>query len=240
MATLDAPVLPPFLYRYRELASEEEKLCDPGRADKIFTRELGAIKNRLLHFTNYKGMNDPMEGFYDPSRRAKNDPNFASTASEIYHAKINFGLCCFSDTHDNELMWAHYSNNYAGICVGYRPQLFMTSLSPDFHLVRMAYGNDPPVLSVHDLVDHNGAARKILSHKKATWVYEREWRLAGPVGDHYVKSKLCIRELYLGLRIRPQYKTRLLTELKNVSIKIFEMSPLSNYEHEWVKIKRLK
>jgi hypothetical protein len=118
MAILDAPVLPPFLYRYRKLASAEEQLHDPDRADKIFTRELGAIRNRLLHFSNYKSMNDPMEGFYDPSRRAKKDPNFAVTANEIYHAKINFGLCCFSDTQNSELMWAHYANNYAGICVG--------------------------------------------------------------------------------------------------------------------------
>jgi hypothetical protein len=34
--------------------------------------------------------------------------------------------------------------------------------------------------------------------------------------------------------------SRLLTELKNVSIKIFEMLPLSNYEHKWATVKRLK
>jgi Protein of unknown function (DUF2971) len=139
-------------------------------------------------------------------------------------------------------MWAHYSNNYAGICIGYRPDPLVQSLSDEFHLIRMAYGDGPPPLSVHDLEpkEINNAARKILSHKKSSWVYEREWRLAGPTGDHYIKSKLCIRELYLGQHIRHEYKMRLRTELKNVSIKIFEMSPISDYEHKWVKVKELK
>jgi hypothetical protein len=41
-----------------------------------------------------------MEGFYDPSRRAAKDPNFSMVANNIYHAKLDFGLCCFSDTHN--------------------------------------------------------------------------------------------------------------------------------------------
>jgi hypothetical protein len=84
--------LPPFLYRYRKLASDKEELENPDKAECIFMRELTGIKNRLLHFSNYKKMNDPMEGFYDPSRRAKKGPHFANIAKQIYDAKINFGL----------------------------------------------------------------------------------------------------------------------------------------------------
>jgi len=180
-------------------------------------------------------MNDPMEGFYSPSNQAVKDPDFASASAHIYNAKLNFGLCCFSDSHNSELMWAHYANNYAGICVGYRPAPLLESLSSKFHLIRMAYGSEPPTLSKQDLAParKNEAARKILSHKKATWVYEREWRLAGPVGLHPIKSEISIRQLYLGLRIQPRYKERIMDELKDLSIKIFEMLQISDYEHRW-------
>jgi hypothetical protein len=100
MAKLDAPILPPFLYRYRRLPSEREEMLDPNEAERVFKRELDAIKHRQLHFSNYKAMNDAMEGFYDPSRRAAKDPNFSMVANNIYHAKLDFGLCCFSDTHN--------------------------------------------------------------------------------------------------------------------------------------------
>ena len=239
MAKLDAPVLPPFLYRYRRLASERDDLRDPNEAEKVFRRELYAIKSRLLFFSNYKAMNDPMEGFYYPSRRAKKDTNFSMAVDAIYDAKLGFGLCCFSDTHNNELMWTHYANNYSGICVGYQPRPLLNRLSKNFHLIRMSYGNEPPPLSVHDLLNHSDAARKILSHKKASWVYEREWRLLGPLGLQKIKSKMCVRELYLGTRIQPKYRDIIMDELKNVSIRISEME-VSGYRHEWIELKELK
>jgi hypothetical protein len=136
-------------------------------------------------------------------------------------------------------MWAHYANNYAGICIGYQPHPLLKGLPKNFHLVRVSYGNDLPPLSVHDLLNHNDAARKILSHKKASWVYEREWRLLGPLGLHPIKSKTGVRELYIGLHIQPKYKERILDELKNVPIRISDMQ-VTGYDHEWVELKKLK
>jgi hypothetical protein len=239
MAKLDSPVLPPLLYRYRKLASEDDDDRDSRKAEELFVRELNSIKNRLLHFSNYKAMNDPMEGFYDPSRRAAKDPKFSDAASAIYHAKLGFGLCCLSDTHNNELMWSHYSNNYFGICVAHQPRPLLRGLPKGFHLIRVAYGNEPPPLSIHDFPNDGAAARKILSHKKASWAYEREWRLLGPLGLHRIKSKTCVRELYLGLRIQQKYRERLLNALRNVSIRIFAMK-VADYNHEWELIKDLK
>jgi len=241
MVTLDTPVLPQYLYRYRRLPNETNR-DDPKISNKknkedaeIFERELCAIKHQQLFFSNYKSMNDPMEGFYNPTNQAKNDPDFNIAVNAIYDAKLNLGLCCFSDTHNNELMWTHYANNYSDICVGYRPHPLMEGLPADFHLVRVAYGNDPPPLPRHDLGNHRDAARKILSHKKASWVYEREWRLLGRPGLHQINSNTCVERLYVGTRILPKYKERLRKELKDVSIQIFEMS-VSNYNHEWVKL----
>ncbi|MGY3034301.1 hypothetical protein ACVIIV_003471 [Bradyrhizobium sp. USDA 4354] len=49
-------------------------------------------------------------------------PKFIDTTGwtkGVLRSKPKIGICCFSDTNDNELMWAHYAANYSGICVAY-------------------------------------------------------------------------------------------------------------------------
>jgi hypothetical protein len=66
-------------------------------------------------------MNDPMEGFYAPSTRFQNQSDFRNAARRIFDEKQGVGICCLTDTHDNELMWTHYAENYRGICIGVSP-----------------------------------------------------------------------------------------------------------------------
>jgi hypothetical protein len=69
-------------------------------------------------------------------------------------------------------MWAHYANNYAGICVGYRVNRLIRGLDENVSLIRMAYGHRPPRISTRDANEPKKAAKKILSHKKDNWVCE--------------------------------------------------------------------
>jgi Protein of unknown function (DUF2971) len=170
------------LYRYRKIN------------DETIDQEIAAITEKYLWFAHYKQMNDPMEGFFDPTSRFRKDSNYRRAASTIYYEKINIGICCFSDTHDNELMWSHYTDNYSGICVGYSPQQLISGLPHNAHLVRVAYGTKPPDISAKDGADPNKAAIKVLSHKKASWLYEREWRALGPIERVDIEAKLvCAR-----------------------------------------------
>lgn len=52
-AHVDKPVLPPVLYRYRRLREDDQDLL---------AREINAIRDRMLYFSSYKALNDPMEG----------------------------------------------------------------------------------------------------------------------------------------------------------------------------------
>jgi hypothetical protein len=228
MAHLDKPILPELLYRYRSL-------CD----EKALAQEIAAIKEQYIWCSTYRKMNDPMEGFYEPSIRLTKDNDFTRVASEIVTEKRAIGICCFSDTHDNELMWAHYASNYTGICVGYRPQPLIDGLPDNVHLIRLAYGNQPPPLGIHNTKVAHDAAVRILSHKKSNWHYEREWRVLGGIGRLNITSKACVRELYLGSRISSSHKDKLLAALAKTHIRIHEMR-VSGYTHKWRKIKGLK
>lgn len=108
MAHIDPPVLPPRLYRYRKVPSLE-----------LVERELSAISKDYLWCSHYRGLNDPMEGIYGASIWLTQQPTFKRLVGDIRNQKSSLGICCFSDTYDNELMWAHYTDNYSGICVEY-------------------------------------------------------------------------------------------------------------------------
>jgi hypothetical protein len=180
-----------------------------------------------------------MEGFYEASRRVLAGENYIQVARDLLNAKREIGICAFSEIKDNELMWAHYASNYAGICIAYRPQRLIDGLPGNVHLVRLAYGTLPPEISYAEAVDLPRAARKILSHKKVSWVYEREWRVLGSPGRLTIHSKGCVGEVYLGARVKPEHKDRILGTLAYTSVRIYEMR-VAKYSHEWIELKKLK
>ena len=146
-AILDQPILPPYLYRYRKIT------------DQTIDQEIAAITEKYLWFSTYRETNDPMEGFFEATARFQKDSNYTRAVRDIYDEKTNIGICCFSDTHDNELMWSHYTGNYSGICVGYAPQNLIDGLPRNVHLVRVAYGTKPPDITAKDAANPNGAAK---------------------------------------------------------------------------------
>lgn len=222
MAKLEKPILPPFFYRYRKISAGQ------------LGQEIKAIREQYLWCAPYKDMNDPMEGFYQPSVRFQKQTDFMKAAQRIFDAKQTIGMCCFSDTHDNELMWTHYSENYSGICVGYRPRFLLNGLPPDVQLVRLGYGNVPPEVGIHDTDSPAAAARKILSHKKSSWTYEREWRVFGPCGAVPFVGR-CVAELRLGSRVSDADKQKILSNFADSKIRIYQMV-VDAYTHRWKRL----
>src|SRR5690348_13148382 len=98
MARVELPILPQYLYRYRSLTRS------PGSLEN----EINSIRRAYLYCSNFRNMNDAMEGFYDPSGGLRDTEDFARVMRRIYDEKSTQGIACFSETNSNELMWAHY------------------------------------------------------------------------------------------------------------------------------------
>jgi hypothetical protein len=180
-----------------------------------------------------------MEGFYEPTTRFKKETGYSDVAKQIFWGKRDIGICCFSDVPDNELMWSHYTGNYAGICVGYRPSLVLQGLPAKTHLVRLTYGLAPPIVGNAGVLDPDATARQILSHKKASWAYEREWRVLGPLGRIDILAKGCVRELYLGQRMPLADQCHIVKAVADLPIRIYVME-VERYMHKWVRLKSVK
>ncbi|MCA1492735.1 DUF2971 domain-containing protein [Ensifer sp. NBAIM29] len=239
MAKIDLPVLPPRLYRYRNVSTME-----------LAEQELGPVLEHYLWCSNYRALNDPMEGFYGTSPWLAKQSNFERLANEIVVRKSLVGICCFSDTYENELMWAHYTANYSGICIAYSTSELRSGLDDRVHIVRVAYDGQPPRIGRDYSNCPERAARAILSHKKAPWLYEREWRLmansdalttssgnsAPPPGRLPIARTGSVKAVYLGSRIKDEVKDKLVTELSKRKIAIHAMK-VSGYGHDWMRVK---
>jgi Protein of unknown function (DUF2971) len=128
-------------------------------------------------------------------------------------------------------MWTHYADEYRGICVEYYADRLQSQLPQECTLARIGYVNEPTRISAAARRDIESAARKILSQKKASWFYEREWRILGPVGSVHARGlRPVLRSIHLGARIPDEHKQRILDEFPNIDI--WQMT-IDGYDHEW-------
>jgi hypothetical protein len=156
------------------------------------------IENLALKFSNPRGFNDPFdlyEGLIDfskhetlpPSQMNRKERRKVQTASE--KQKINylkhewrklrsyFGISCFSKSHDDILMWAHYANKHSGLCIGFYVDV-MTLLDQGFLTFEVEYENEflPLPYSDPDLKIRINTIMQYLSVKSQYWSYEKETR----------------------------------------------------------------
>lgn len=220
MAQLGLPILPEFLFRYRALTGDDDNSFGIGT---VFDREVAAIKLPYVWCSDFRALNDPMEGIFAPTRRLQKHTRRQDIIDAIVDGKSGVGIASFSDTNQSELMWTHYAARSAGICIEYRPQKLLANL-PDFAtFVRVGYNDKPAFVAVSDFKDTSLAIKKVLSQKKFNWAYEREWRLLSELGISHISDPKAVKRIYLGTRISEFHRDKLKHELSGTGIQIFEM-----------------
>lgn len=103
---------------------------------------------------------------------------------ERYYRELvdTLGMVALAEDRDNLLLWAHYSNNHYGMCLGF--EWDETGLPPAEEVI---YQNRYRKLEYYSHTEEEVAAISLLQ-KSADWAYEREWRsVAKPVAE-YVRA----------------------------------------------------
>jgi len=209
VATIDSYVEPSRLYRYRSLDE--------------FNRELDAIETGYLFCAAFTTLNDPMEGNFSSSRNLRKSENYHAVREAILSNKSRIGMCSFSEVHNHELMWAHYADQFRGICVGYNFSKLRRHLPEGLSFVRMFYNETEPVIhrSKKSIDDQ---ARMILSYKSYKWLYEREWRMFAPLGPALYGNTASVTSIYLGSRITANHRAEMMNRLRRLNIKTYSMA----------------
>lgn len=167
-------------------------------------------------------MNDPMEGFYTSSKRLRESANYKSIRSLIADNKAMLGICSFSEIHNNELMWAHYADQFRGICVAYRFSSLLSNLGRGVEFIRLTYRENAPTVPSNKKPEY--LAKRVLSCKNYRWLYEREWRMFAVQGLVTYKRVKCVQCVYLGSRIDPDDSNRITVAMKALGIETRKMS----------------
>lgn len=94
--------------------------------------------------------------------------------------RSQMGVCCFSATPTNILMWSHYANNHKGIVYEFEPDLFLDSLSDGFtcHPMRVDYAKH----NEYELLSYASTGKPKQDQfvteqltKAKDWEYEQEY-----------------------------------------------------------------
>ena len=225
MAEVQKPIVPSRLYRYRSLIRDVDAV----------EQEIDSIVKKYLFCSSFTRMNDPMEGFYRPSKDLRGQSDYKDIVREITDIKSNVGISCFTETYEDVLMWTHYAGNYTGMCLTYSTKVLLAGLPNHVSLVRLAYVDEPPLIFLNQVNNVSNAATHILSQKKYNWAYEREWRVLGPVGQIAIGRVQAIKAIYFGSRVDLQHRQRILARIQGTGIRAYMME-VDGYHHSWEPI----
>ncbi|MES3090610.1 DUF2971 domain-containing protein [Sphingomonas aerolata] len=191
MAELKIYAKPSNLYRYRPLGVKA-------------VRELKALTDGVIYCPAYSAMNDPMEGLHRLSARFAENPRSEKSRDRVQAAMDAMGIASMSEVYDHEPMWAHYADQFAGICVQYNLARLIKGLDRDIAITRMMYSELEPVL-LKDSSTSIDRARLCLSSKTVRWASEREWRLFKvDQGSAGYGSEKAVTKIFLGSRVTPE------------------------------------
>jgi hypothetical protein len=207
LATVETYARPTWLYRYRSLrrpGAEGDEPVDRTRLD----RELDAVEQGYIYCATFNDLNDPMEGFYRSNDRVRKSPDYERFVDKVFDEKLGLGIASFSETWNNELMWAHYADGFRGICIAYPVSRLLAGLDDQHALSRVAYGDKPHYLNLQRMHDEAERARAILSTKNLKWAYEREWRLFAPQPGRATHGVNAAATVFIGIRM-PEEDRRL-------------------------------
>jgi len=153
----------------------------------------------------------------------RKDPEYLKEVKKdfVEHNQNTFGVCSLCATNNDLLVWAHYSQNHTGFCVGLSVEhLNKISISfipqkilLDIHKVN--YTDVYPSPNFFDCMinlENTSHINDVIETKSTDWKYEKEWRLIfwGQVNKSLNLGFEAIHEVILGCRISAKNKKNIL------------------------------
>lgn len=109
------------------------------------------------------------------------------------------GVSCFSEVHDEMLMWGHYADKFTGFCLEFdtNDQLFSNAKKVD-------YSDEIPKINLEKTFASNNKddLLKLFCTKSKHWEYEKEWRcIHDSAGTAYTYKTESLTGVYFGPNI---------------------------------------
>jgi hypothetical protein len=200
------------------------------------------LKERRLKLSRFYESNDPFELMLIDSR-PRDTRAFVKMLADNFNK--NIGMIYFGANWASPVMWAHYADKHAGVCLGFDVE--------DTLLTRVEYTDKKIVVPFGAHLPQFGLSQEllttILSTKATDWNYEREYRVMGGLKTRDPKSELYytdfgpqiqLREVVIGHRCNwTPLSTSTLIGKVDASIRICKARPAFG-EFEMVEQKQVR
>lgn len=125
------------------------------------------FQNQRLFASDFKPLNDPMEGIYDLDEHKSLNQEISNIITDIRNDKHNLRILSLCNNPFNPLMWSYYSDGSAGFVIGFEMEAeplkveYVDKLDFDLDLQQ----------------DSMNLAKAILNRKLSYWKHEQEYRV---------------------------------------------------------------
>ena len=148
------------------------------------------------------------------------------------------GICSLAGSNDNLLMWAHYADKHAGVCLGIDVKMLWNAANvllqqkQVIDLAEVSYSDKMPKVNFFEAMLHKEDANEImqfLTTKSVHWSYENEHRII-----HWGRPSTVIRfgsdiisEIVLGCRMASQERESIIQYCKanHPQLKVMRSEP---------------
>lgn len=217
---------------------------------------LESLRKDTIWFSEITSLNDPFEFdvYVDTQACAKFNAKIGGKLSVVNQMKLEqlikenladlkiicqdgkrlVGVTCFSEVPDSILMWSHYGQNHAGICLEY--DLLRMNEELNYSPVPILYKNTFPALTQFDLQNPEASVEEIyvksMLVKSKDWSYEKEWRVLqdyGACGDAWDEERngalmkmITPSAVYLGCKADTAFEREVIDICKEKSITCYK------------------
>lgn len=144
-------------------------------------------------------------------QRWGSNQDFVEQQNRVFNQfRSQIGVCCFSATPTNILMWSHYANNHKGIVYEFKPDLFLDSVSDGFtgHPMRVDYAEH----NAYELLSYALTGKPKQDQfvteqltKAKDWEYEQEYRFIDlKQNGNKPFRKASLKSVIFGAKIPPE------------------------------------
>ena len=153
------------------------------------------ILSNRLYCSDWKQLNDPMEGAFVYSRNTNNPTDDSERVIRIATEKKKLKICSLAKSFDCHLLWVHYASGFDGLAIE------VELPDDDLKIRKVEYRGVFAFLQENELNNPDTAATKIFSSKYKEWSYEHEIRIIQE--ENYYHLEKPIRRIIAGSRMNP-------------------------------------
>lgn len=188
------------------------KFNDPFDCQLVFDPALTPDEMDTVRYICSKQPNNPSaQAILNAIRRQGANAGLAIQRA-IEAAFQRAGICCFSETWENPLMWGHYADEHRGFCLEFEAD---TNALGGCSLLPALYSDGHfPARVFQFLVDRSAFFAQMLLTKQMEWSYEREWRLIRHTGGLLNPSPLRLKAVIFGCRSDAKNEAKIRRALK--------------------------